>query len=743
MTRDQPESLSPTERAIIESIRRGAPDAEIATRLGISILDVKRKVASLIEHFGVELRADLGSVDPSSTRPMSATNRESGDASTPQDDPGAAFRDYFTASSEPSVPVHSRRAVLGAFLAGGAAVTGVGAYFLLEGGNNNAPPARPDPFATNTPGPPPTPTATPQPAEPPILRPSLVAAADDAFEVLHFGRGEAIEVDHGMCFMDTASGEVTCYRLRPEPGRDQPGLEPIYNVGPGNRFVSAHLFQVGHFLFDRRHDEGYTFPDQQLDLVALGDRTLVLRERYPEFVDAPRALGRRLFVVTDELLEFLGHRMRLVPGYDHPVGVGSGGFMLLPAELLHGIDLEHVGLGGARILNAALSPFEQRLALVLFDNGVTSLVYVDLSKSDAESLLSLDATAHEGSISSLRWLDDDTLEVMTHRWPPHAGESQPIDYATVTSYRLVYRPAGQLETTNSVSGGFIPPNSLSSTSDTMVYETYLRGLLQDHHGEIWTSVVVAHPDGSPRFRVKSASLGYGDQYHGPAWLSDGNAFVALVQGEAPDRYAYGLVDAANGEIRPFPPLEPPSPGWSGTTMNFAPMPSPDNPALFSVGRAALFNLDSGDFIAPPIPRFGPDHLHPWGKDSAEMRFAFPHLGHGTGPGPILLPPAVERPPFEDRLRFVVARSETCLNLRAYPSLQAPIHTCLPDDSLLELQPLEGPPETMPGTDGLPPTQPLANFAVHRNVDDDIDYARVRTTDGRTGWVAIEFLDWAP
>ncbi|HET7737283.1 MAG TPA: SH3 domain-containing protein, partial [Tepidiformaceae bacterium] len=102
-------------------------------------------------------------------------------------------------------------------------------------------------------------------------------------------------------------------------------------------------------------------------------------------------------------------------------------------------------------------------------------------------------------------------------------------------------------------------------------------------------------------------------------------------------------------------------------------------------------------------------------------------GHGTG-RPILIPSIlVEYPPFPEVLRFRVARSGTCLNIREDVSTDAPIAGCVPDGTVLELS---------PGRLG-----DLGEVSANISLEGWM-WVRVRAGDGTEGWVSSDYLDWA-
>lgn len=111
----------------------------------------------------------------------------------------------------------------------------------------------------------------------------------------------------------------------------------------------------------------------------------------------------------------------------------------------------------------------------------------------------------------------------------------------------------------------------------------------------------------------------------------------------------------------------------------------------------------------------------------------PRSRRGSG---VFLPAKVEFPPFDGTLRVVVARTADCLNLREYPSLEAPILDCMVDGEVLLLEPFAG-------ASGQPSAaNPIVNALAHLNWEERRTYAHVRNELGALGWVAIEYLDWA-
>jgi hypothetical protein len=118
---------------------------------------------------------------------------------------------------------------------------------------------------------------------------------------------------------------------------------------------------------------------------------------------------------------------------------------------------------------------------------------------------------------------------------------------------------------------------------------------------------------------------------------------------------------------------------------------------------------------------------PWLRGGKEIAFTTPLLGHG-GISPMLLAHvAIQRPPFDDSFTFVVARTNSCLNLRAGPSAASASEGCLPDGATVTRQPVALPEYAQP---------------VGASVEADGRWVHVVSADGRAGWVSAAYLDWA-
>ena len=161
-----------------------------------------------------------------------------------------------------------------------------------------------------------------------------------------------------------------------------------------------------------------------------------------------------------------------------------------------------------------------------------------------------------------------------------------------------------------------------------------------------TMLVAETATARPVFRLRGAYGNYGDRIERTRWLADSSGFVAMI-GSPEGGTAYAIVNR-DGSIRaklpPPPRLDDGS--WYRSAGVFAPVPAPDNPALFSYGRTALLDLERGLWRHTDLgDASGPAHVDPWGDTSEEMVLALPHPDHHLRDPLQLEPVEVQYPPF--------------------------------------------------------------------------------------------------
>lgn len=716
---DDGRQLSPGEERIIEYLRTGTLDAEIAVRLGISVGETKEKIERLRQRLGLHDRAELARWRPDGRADAGATDwsREAG-ARRAAEDTHVADED-----AEGLPPLtrnerrYSRRAVLGIAGAGAAAMaaggTGAVALLLRGGGDGEASAGVDTPVATATPS-----TGvktTSQPAGTVTTGSLLDAIREDptAWRRVRLPAGGVIPFRHGAGFMNATDGELDVVQLA--GSQDLYGYG--YQVSPRNtlvlgRFAGGTAPSAG--LLQRQSGTGYTWDRRKTELEIIDDDHLLVWEMRDTGLSGGSAATGRLVVISpgiEPLAEFsLPASIGLMPAGS---AVSKDGSMLgLVTSDGQQAFLVKLDTGGEVIPVPSNAPPNRFLKAESMGDGPGIRFLSMASGTDGTSLL-LSVIAY-----------GENLTVTTDVLDAGSGGGNPVPLPS---------PDGRYR---------LRPGSLRSR--------YVD--LGDNEDWVYTDLVDAEA-GQPLFRVLSGHLYYGLGAH-RRWLADSSAFVVqAVDPEAPlDTYGqwrtarrYYLA-SPNGEIDVLPR----TPEWvldlegdAGISARsyFAYWggfePSPHDPDLFAVGGLAIYNRRSDRWFVPGnfVQPIGDD---PWGGTSGEIRFVFPPGGKdAAGPGTVL-PPAIAYPPFAQDVRLRVARTGDCLNLRERPRGDAAVLDCLVDGT--EVVVVE--PEHELGEDqgrDFPQGKP-AFWSDDREEPYQV-YVHVAAPSGRTGWVAIQYLEW--
>ena len=253
-----------------------------------------------------------------------------------------------------------------------------------------------------------------------------------------------------------------------------------------------------------------------------------------------------------------------------------------------------------------------------------------------------------------------------------------------------------------------------------LHAAWVEGGLWDADSGLWGHwpgvVVVAEAEtGEPVFRVRSATLLYGDFLGGSRWLASGDGVVMRVRG--------GYVIA---RVRPAPELLhfPDGPAGHYGYSGLAPLPAPGDDCLFSTGRLGVYDSCAGRWFLASDLHGAAGHHDPWGYSHREIRFILDHGGHGVGFPYFESSPWIELPPFDDEVAFRVAGTGRCLYVRELPNEEAAIQDCLADGARVVMD-----------------REP----AVARwwsSESSIIYWVRVRTESGMVGWVSHKYLERA-
>jgi hypothetical protein len=682
--------LTDTDQRILQWQREGRPDAEIAVRLGMTGGETKERIQKLkrrVDEEDAELsrwrRPQPGTEPVIGGAPMPATPAEPQPSGTPPE------------------KTYSRRAVIGAGLAGlgASAAVAAGGFALFGRGGD-------DPASSDAEG---TPTSRPgsttTPGAEPTSHPGLAAITRDdsawARTILP-NRGE-IPYESGVGFIDTSTGDIDVMKLVGTP--DDRAFGGLYQVSPSGRYVAGDATSVGANatgLLDRESGQSWSWDPAALRLLYLSDEHFAFAELGGDPVH-PFGTGPVHIVDTDFAPVASGDIGPDPAGAVQVAGPGADSdlFVIMYGQYRPFIfDLE----SGAMVEGETL-PADQPVRGVATQSppGVVSVI----------------STRPEG----------ETTTFVRSDYGP--------DGRAVRHVGLSDRAADVGWPTNNYS----PDGRWSVRQDAVRDTSYALG-----DGEVWSYVELQDAESvRPRFRVLSGQLA-----SGRPWLADSSAFI--IESGRPDvEYAnyndfrtgraYYLVDPERHELtmlNDVPEDLPFSPYFTGVT------PAPDNPDLIAFGGMIVHNHRTGAWFGPSngTLTFG----DPWAGQSRELRFVFPPGGRdGAGSGTIL-PPYIEEPPFRKEVTLQIARAGTCVNLRSGPSKDADVLDCLADGARLTV---------VSPSEPLPREEEFGDFHNGRpafwSSDGDAGYdpdtfqmyVHGRAPSGATGWVAIQYLDWAP
>ena len=247
----------------------------------------------------------------------------------------------------------------------------------------------------------------------------------------------------------------------------------------------------------------------------------------------------------------------------------------------------------------------------------------------------------------------------------------------------------------------------------------------------WPSVVIAEAGTcTPLFRVRSAATNQFlfQQPWFARWLPDGEGFTLRVDGG----YAILRVDLVP-ELVDLPPVPL---GASESTL-VGPVPAPTGGGrYFAYDSAGVYDRKRNLWILTGLSAVATYAWQDvWGATHHETRYAFLHDGHGLPSDWFLLPPKIEFPPFDDEIVFRVARTGSCLSLRALPERDAARLDCLPDGARLALAVPDDVSEDPCWRDCYPPIREDSAPSAQPRY-----WVYVRTPSGAEGWVAHEYLD---
>ena len=298
-----PDILTPAEWRVLEEVRAGGTNAEIAIKLGISPYTVKYHVSNI-----------LGKLELRNRRQIATWQPERQPVRLPQL-VGARLRAFLAPLALLPKPLLGAAAATVAVLV---AVPTIVMAILLTRPDEPvnvllSPGPSPTPVAgtTATPTPSPTPAATPDPSPTPVPEPEASPTpdptpsptpeppidstpnalgireipTDEAFVRLEYAPGELITEDTGLFFLDVETGAV-------EGWQHVEGLS--LSASPSNRYIA-----VDGAIHDREEGRTYSWDASSLRLEARSDGAAILFER----LDGNGEDGSRRYVVVDPSME--------------------------------------------------------------------------------------------------------------------------------------------------------------------------------------------------------------------------------------------------------------------------------------------------------------------------------------------------------------------------------------------------------------------------------------------------------
>ncbi len=217
------------------------------------------------------------------------------------------------------------------------------------------------------------------------------------------------------------------------------------------------------------------------------------------------------------------------------------------------------------------------------------------------------------------------------------------------------------------------------------------------------------------------------------WLSDSSGLVVDT--------TYGRrVVSGNGDW-----TDPPTSPYGALA------PSPEPPLLFLLNPTTVVDEDGNVVATVGVDIDSPVREAPqgtfigvvgrWGTTNRDVLFSAFLQGptSGTALKP-LLPPVIERPPFEERLLLRVRAQDACMEVREEPVNDSPVSACLSDGALVEA--IEHGQELGDREAFWVSGPHTANSAAGCERESSCTWIYVRTEDGAEGWALSDHLRWA-
>ena len=691
-----PDILTPAEWRILDEVRTGATNAEIAIRLGLSPYTVKYHISNILGKLELRNRREIAGWRPQPERvrfgevvgarlralvaplatpfaflskPLIGFAVAAGIAAVAI--PAVVVAILLTRPGEPVNVLISPAPTV-------SPVAGTAATPTPDPTPTPAPTPSPTPVptpeatpeptpeATPEPSPTPTPEPTPEPEPSPEATPNALGireiATDDAFIRLEYAPGELIAEEASIFFLNVATGAVEGWQT----------VEAFdVTSSPNHRYVATR-----GALHDRETDRTFMWDADALRLAWNFDSAAWWSWPLPPWRDGNDIVFRLLNQSEVDVARYaiVGPSLEPHTEFELPANwriqawSADGGALLAYGDgNLHLLDLASGGSEPLGNFAAQVLPSREEFALVDTD--------------DSE--------------------DAGSCSISRHAWTVDALSSAPFPCVSssewyVRGYRL--SPDGRL----------------------IAAVTHALDSSRENDGPsvaLATVSVSETATGRELMRVQGATfpLRWGEEEDPTVWLSDSSALVL-------ETTAGRQIVSLDGQWL-LPVLSTLSEGLL--------LPAPDDPALFLHNITTVVALD-GQVVASFNFEKAPSRdswASNWAQTGKEVRLQSPLWVVPRGVAPVFpsILPAIQLPPFDDSLTAEVV-VDSCLNVRSEPTTESDIEVCLPPGRVVELI-----------------AHPASGYLVEGPCfEDDAGpcvWVYVLTEDGEQGWAYSDFLRW--
>ena len=688
-----PDILTPAEWRILDEVRTGATNAEIAIKLGISPYTVKYHVSNILGKLELRNRRQIATWQPERER-----------VRLPQL-VGARLRAFLaplallpkpllgTAAATVAVLVAIPTVVLAILLtrpeepidvvltpdpspspaAPATATPTPTPAATPEPSPTPEPEASPTPEATPEPTPEPTPESEPQPESTPNALGIREIPTDEVFVRLEYAPGELIDEEASIYFLDVETGAV-------EGWRSVAGVEPFFS--PGYRHAATDAA-----LHDRETGRTFAWDPDALQVAG--------------FEEAPYWQGPTDSYSTGTSGEGVAFR-RL----DVPVAAGVQRYVVVDPSMNE---------AGAFEIPSGWDVLQWNLdaGFALASDG-TAMHIVDVSTG---SSLAIDQPEAPRPPASGQWFAT----------VGYAGEYADVGGASAAgaqgSCQAMRRDWGSGEVLSDISvdcffgdsaGARLSPDGRLLAAATRVLDCCDEWFGHDYYYALTAISLFDATSGDELLRVAGATFPFRQNGGGDAsvWLADSSALVVET--------VSGLqIVTVDGQWLTLPR------SLSSGHLR----PSTSDPGRFIHDRLATVVDLNGQILVSPQFHQSVSLVHSaWNPSGEEVRLLPRIDGKGASPVASSLLPAIQLPPFDDALTAEVV-VDTCLNVREQATTDSEIVVCLPPERVVEL--IAHP------DDGYIVEGPC----FEEDLDGRCVWVHVLTEEGEQGWAYTDFLAW--